>query len=168
MVIKTSRATFPIAEIQRCIIHQLRNCFKYVSYKHLKEFSIDFKAVYQAASEEIARDKFEEVRNKWESAYPFAIKSWENNWDVLSPFYKYPEEIRKIMYTTNIIEGFHRQLRKVTKSKSIFPSDESLEKMLFLVAKNVMKKWTLRYRNWDMVLNQLMIMYPERVEKFIR
>ncbi|CCJ34717.1 IS256 family transposase [Caloramator australicus] len=161
-------ATFPKAEIQRCIIHQLRNCFKYVSYKHLKEFSKDFKAVYQAASEEIARDKFEEVKKKWQSSYPFAIKSWENNWEVLIPFYKFPEEIRKIMYTTNIIEGFHRQLRKVTKSKAIFPNDESLEKMLFLVAKNVMKKWTQRYKNWDMVLNQLMIMYPERVEKFIK
>ncbi len=87
------QATFPKAEIQRCIIHQLRNCFKYVSYKLLKEFSRDFKAVYQAASEEIARDKFEDLRKKWESEYPFAIKSWDNNWDILSPFYKYPEEV---------------------------------------------------------------------------
>ncbi|SHF42624.1 Transposase, Mutator family, partial [Caloramator proteoclasticus DSM 10124] len=151
------QAAFPNSEIQRCVIHQLRNCFKYVSYKHLKEFSKDFKAVYQAPNEEIAREEFEKLKSKWQGQYPYAIKSWENNWDVLSPFYKFPNEIRKIMYTTNIIEGFHRQLRKVTKSKTIFPSDESLEKMLYLVSMNVVKKWTQRYKNWDMVLNQLLI-----------
>ncbi|GFR36100.1 IS256 family transposase [Thermobrachium celere] len=161
------QAAFPNSEIQRCVIHQLRNCFKYVSYKHLKEFSRDFKSVYQAPNEEIAKDEFEKLKNKWQSHYPYAIKSWESNWDVLSPFYKFPSEIRKIMYTTNIIEGFHRQLRKVTKSKTIFPSDESLEKMLYLVSMNVIKKWTQRYNNWDMVLNQLLIMYPGRLEKYI-
>ena len=161
------QAAFPNSEIQRCIIHQLRNCFKYVSYKHLKEFSKDFKPVYQAANEEIARDEFEKLKSKWQNTYPYAIKSWENNWDVLSPFYKFPNEVRKIMYTTNIIEGFHRQLRKVTKSKTIFPSDEALEKMLYLVSMNVLKKWTVRYKNWDIVLNQLIIMYPGRLEQYL-
>jgi len=156
-------ATFPNAEIQRCIIHQLRNSFKYVSYKDLKAFSKDFKTVYTAPGEEAALDNFVEVKNKWGKHYPFAFKNWENNWDVLSPFYKYPNEIRKIIYTTNIIEGVNRQFRKVTKTKSVFPSDASLEKILFLAAKNVMKKWTQRYRNWDQVLNQLMIMYEDRV-----
>ncbi|ABY93182.1 Transposase and inactivated derivatives-like protein [Thermoanaerobacter sp. X514] len=88
-------------------------------------------------------------------------------WNVLSPFYKFPNEVRKIMYTTNIIEGFHRQLRKVTKSKTIFPSDEALEKMLYLVSMNVLKKWTVRYKNWDIVLNQLIIMYSGRLEKYL-
>ena len=156
-------ATFPNAEIQRCIIHQLRNSFKNVSYKDLKAFSKDFKTVYTAPGEEAALDNFVEVKNKWGKHYPFAFKNWENNWDVLSPFYKYPNEIRKIIYTTNIIEGVNRQFRKVTKTKSVFPSDASLEKILFLAAKNVMKKWTQRYRNWDQVLNQLMIMYEDRV-----
>jgi putative transposase len=99
--------------------------------------------------------------------YPYALKSWETNWDVLSTFFKYPDEIRKIIYTTNIIEGLHRQFRKVTKSKSVFPSDAALEKMLYLATKNIMTKWTQRYRNWDMVLNQLLIMFPGQLEQYI-
>lgn len=160
-------AAFPKSEIQRCIIHQLRNSFKYVSYKDLKAFSKDFRQVYTAASEEIAMEKLYEVKEKWEKQYPFAIRSWENNWDVLSPFYKFPDEVRKIIYTTNIIEGLHRQFRKVTKSKTMFPSDQSLEKMLYLASINVMSKWTHRYRNWDRVLSQLLIMYEGRLEQHL-
>lgn len=161
-------AAYPKAEIQRCIIHQLRNSFKYVSYKDVKAFSKDFKDVYHAINEETAMEKLYELKAKWGKDYPFAIRSWENNWDVLSPFYKFPEEVRKIIYTTNIIEGLHRQYRKVTKSKTMFPSDTSLEKMLYLASKNVMQKWTQRYKNWDRVLSQLMIQYPERLEVCIR
>ncbi|QCX33447.1 IS256 family transposase [Caloramator sp. E03] len=157
------QAAYPKSEIQRCIIHQLRNSFKYVSYKHLKEFTKDFKNVYNALNEEVAKEKLKEVEQKWGSQYPYAIKSWENNWDVISPFFKFPDEIRKIMYTTNIIESLHRQFRKVTKTKTIFPTDLSLEKMLYLSVKNIDKKWTQRYRNWDMVINQLMIIYPGRI-----
>lgn len=160
-------AAFPKAEIQRCIIHQLRNSFKYVSYKDLKAFSKDFKVVYSAAGEEAALDKLYELKDKWGRQYPYAFRSWESNWDVLSPFYKFPEPVRKIIYTTNIIEGLHRQFRKVTKTKSVFPSDSSLEKMLYLASMNVMKKWTQRYRNWDQVLSQLMILYEERLEPFV-
>ena len=160
-------AVYPKAYIQRCIIHQLRNSFKYVSYKHLKEFSKDFKAVYKAPSEEAALEALYEVKDKWGKQYPYALKSWETNWDVLSTFFKYPDEIRKIIYTTNIIEGLHRQFRKVTKSKSVFPSDAALEKMLYLATKNIMTKWTQRYRNWDMVLNQLLIMFPDQLEQYI-
>ena len=160
-------AVYPKAYIQRCIIHQLRNSFKYVSYKHLKEFSKDFKAVYKAPSEEAALEALYEVKDKWANQYPYALKSWETNWDVLSTFFKYPDEIRKIIYTTNIIEGLHRQFRKVTKSKSVFPSDAALEKMLYLAIKNIMTKWTQRYRNWDMVLNQLLIMFPDQLEQYI-
>ncbi|MGI6704501.1 MAG: IS256 family transposase [Clostridia bacterium] len=160
-------AVYPKAYIQRCIIHQLRNSFKYVSYKHLKEFSKDFKAVYKAPSEEAALEALYEVKDKWGKQYPYALKSWETNWDVLSTFFKYPDDIRKIIYTTNIIEGLHRQFRKVTKSKSVFPSDAALEKMLYLATKNIMTKWTQRYRNWDMVLNQLLIMFPDQLEQYI-
>jgi len=160
-------AAFPKAEIQRCIIHQLRNSFKYVFYKDLKAFSNDIKNVYTAASEESALDALCELKNKWGLQYPYAFRSWESNWEVLSPFYKFPEEIRKIIYTTNIIEGLHRQFRKVTKTKSVFPSDSSLEKMLYLASMNVMKKWTQRYRNWDQVLSQLMIMFQGRLEQYL-
>ncbi|HPA54503.1 MAG TPA: IS256 family transposase [Bacillota bacterium] len=160
-------AAFPKSEIQRCVIHQLRNSFKYVSYKDLKAFSKDFKVVYSAPSEEAAMENLIDLKSKWGKQYPYAFRSWENNWDVLSPFYKYPNEVRKIIYTTNIIEGVNRQFRKVTKTKSVFPSDASLEKMLFLATKNVIKKWTQRYRNWDQVLSQLMIMYEDRLLSYL-
>jgi len=160
-------AAFPKSEVQRCIIHQLRNSFKYVSYKDIKAFSKDFKEVYRAINEEIALEKFCELKEKWEKSYPFAIRSWERNWDVLTPFFKFPEEIRKITYTTNIIEALHRQYRKVTKSKTMFPSDSSLEKILYLASMNVMKKWTQRYKNWDKVLSQLLIQYPGRLESYL-
>lgn len=161
------QTAYPKAEIQRCIIHQLRNSFKYVSYKHLKEFARDFKAVYTAATEEIALSKLEEVKENWGKQNPYATKNWEANWDVLSPFFKYPEEIRRIIYTTNIIESLHRQFRKVTKSKTVFPSDSALEKMLYLSSRNVMKKWTQRYKNWDQVLNHLLIMFEEQITPYI-
>ena len=141
------QVAYPNAEIQRCIIHQLRNSFKYVSYKDLREFANDFKEVYKAVNEEEGYQKLLNLEEKWGKKYPYAIKSWDMNWDVLSPFFKYPIEIRKIMYTTNIIEGLHRQFRKVTKTKSVFPTDLSLEKMLYLASQNAMKKWTQRYRN---------------------
>lgn len=160
-------AVYPKAEIQRCIIHQLRNTFKFVSYKDLKEFSKDFKEVYKAVNEEVALDKLSKIEEKWGRKYPYAIKSWRTNWDVLSPFFKYPQEIRTVMYTTNIIEGVHRQFRKVTKTKSIFPTDQALEKMLYLASQMVLKKWTQRYRNWDSILNQIIIFFEERVEQYL-
>ncbi|MCT4564034.1 MAG: IS256 family transposase [Maledivibacter sp.] len=162
------QASFPKSEIQRCIIHQLRYSFKYVNYKDRKSFSKDFKEVYTAVNEESAYEKLMELEEKWGKKYPYAIKSWESNWDILSPFFKFPLEIRRIMYTTNIIEGLHRQFRKVTKTKSVFPSDQSLEKMLYLASQNIMRKWTLRYRNWDVVLNQLMIFYSERLSPYVK
>jgi transposase-like protein len=110
-------AAFPKSEIQRCIIHQLRNSFKYISYKDLKAFARDFKTVYTSANKEIALNRLDDLKNKWGKEYPYAFKSWERNWDVLSLFYKFPEQIRKVIYTTNIIEGLNRQFRKVTKKK---------------------------------------------------
>lgn len=159
---------YPKAEIQRCIIHQLRNSFKFVYYKDSKEFARDFKEMYSSPSEDLALFKFEQIEEKWGKKYPHAISSWRNNWDVISPFFKYPQEIRKIMYTTNIIEGLHRQYRKVTKSKTIFPTDISLQKMLYLATQNIVKKWTQRYRNWDTVLNQLMILFGERINEHLK
>lgn len=160
-------AVYPQAEVQRCIIHMLRNSFKYVSYKDLKKFSADFKAVYKAPTEEAALTELEQVKEVWGKKYPYAISNWEMNWDVVRPFFQFSEDIRRIMYTTNIIEGVNRQFRKATKTKSIFTNDTSLEKMLYLVSCNVKKKWTQRYRNWDLVLSQLTILYGERINQYL-
>ncbi len=160
-------AVYPYAQTQRCIIHMLRNSFKYVSYKDLRPFASDFKAVYKASSEEVALKELEDVKEKWGKKYPYAISNWETNWDVISPFFQFSDDIRRIMYTTNIIEGVNRQFRKVTKTKSVFPNDTSLEKMLYLASVNVMKKWKMRYRNWDLVLSQLNLLYDDRLSSYL-
>lgn len=152
------QAVYPFAGIQRCIIHQIRSSTKYVSYKHIKEFVADLKRIYTSINEETAMERLIEFKDKWGKEYPSSVRSWEENWDILATFFAYPPEIRKIIYTTNIIEGLHRQFRKVTKTKSIFPNDDSLRKMLYLAAQNITKKWTMRYRNWDMILSQLEIL----------
>ena len=161
------QAVFPSAQVQRCVIHMLRNSFKYINYSDLKKFSADFKNVYNAPNESIALDELEIVREKWGKKYPYAISNWENNWEDVNSFFQFPDEIRRIMYTTNIIEGLNRQYRKVTKTKSVFPSDTSLEKMLYLASRNITQKWTQRYRNWDQVLGQLIILYEERLTPYL-
>ena len=133
-------AIFPKTEIQNCIIHQLRNSGKYVSYKDVKELMNDLKAVYIAPDEKSALDALEGFGNKWDKKYPKISKSWKDNWLNLSTYFKYPQEIRKPIYTTNAIEGFNRQLRKVTKAKSVFPTDDSLFKMLYLAMIDITKK----------------------------
>lgn len=155
-------AVYPRAGIQRCIIHQIRNSMKYVNYKHMKAFAADLKAIYTGVTEEEAFEKMLECKEKWGKKYPAAIKSWEDNWDILSTFFAYPPAIRGIIYTTNIIEGLNRQFRKVTKTKSVFPNDEALRKMLYLASKNIVKRWTIRYRDWEMVLNHLAILFEDR------
>jgi transposase-like protein len=125
-------AVFPNAEIQRCIIHQIRYSTRFVSYKDIKPFMSDLKLVYQAATEDVALQQLDTLENKWGKKYPSSIRSWQNNWADLSTYFKYPPELRKLIYTTNAIENFNRQLRKVTKSKSIFPTDDALFKMLYL------------------------------------
>ncbi|MBS4198256.1 IS256 family transposase [Bacillus sp. FJAT-49732] len=152
------QAVYPFAGIQRCIIHQIRSSTKYVSYKHLKEFVADLKLIYTSINEESGMERLKEFKEKWGKEYPTAVKSWEENWDILATFFAYPPEIRKIIYTTNVIEGLHRQFRKVTKTKSIFPNDDSLRKMLYLASQNITKKWKMRYRNWDIILSQLEIL----------
>lgn len=155
-------AAYPKAGIQRCIIHQIRASMRYVNYKHAKAFAGDLKEVYTSVTEESALEKLMSFKEKWGQKYPAAIKSWEDNWDMLSTFYAYPPSIRKIIYTTNIIEGLHRQFRKVTKTKAVFPNDDALRKMLFLASNNIVKKWTQRYRDWDMVLNHLALLFEDR------
>lgn len=157
------QAVYPQAQIQRCIIHMLRNSFQYVDYKDIKKFSSDFKAVYNTPAEEAALAELEGVKETWGKKYPYAISNWED----VSSFFQFSDEIRRIMYTTNIIEGLDRQYLKVTKTKSVFPSDSALEKMLYLASGNVIKKWTQRYRNWDQVLNQLIVLYGERLTKYL-
>ena len=161
------QAVSPSAQVQRCVIHMLRNSFKYINYADLKKFSADFKNVYNAPNESIALDELEIVREKWGKKYPYAINNWENNWEDVNSFFQFPDEIRRIMYTTNIIEGLNRQYRKVTKTKSVFPSDTSLEKMLYLASGNITQKWTQRYRNWDQVIGQLIILYEERLTPYL-
>ena len=160
-------AVFPQAQIQRCVIHMLRNSFKYVSYKDLRKFASDFKNVYNAPTESMALTELEQVKEIWGKKYPYAISNWENNWEDVNSFFQFSDEIRRIMYTTNIIEGVNRQYRKVTKTKSVFPSDASLEKMLYLASRNITQKWTQRYRNWDQVLSQLTILYNDRLMQYL-
>ena len=160
-------AVYPQAQIQRCVIHMLRNSFKYVNYQDLKKFSSDFKAVYNAPTEAAALSELETVRDRWGKKYPCAISSWEKNREDVSSFFQFSDDIRRIMYTTNIIEGLNRQYRKVTKTKSVFPSDTALEKILYLASENVVKKWTQRYRNWDQVLSQLILLYGERITQYL-
>ena len=155
-------AAFPQAQIQRCIVHQIRSSTRYVSYKDIKVFVQELKTVYSAVSETLALDNLLAMKGKWGAKYPSAIRSWENNWHCLSTFFAYPPEVRKIIYTTNCIESLHRQFRKVTKTKAVFPTDQSLLKMLWLAQDNIQKKWTQRHRNWDLVLAQLQVLFAEQ------
>ncbi len=155
-------AVYPQAQIQRCIIHQIRSSTRYVSYKDIKALMADLKLVYKAVTEDEALEHLMAFREKWGKQYPSCVKSWEENWDILSTFFAYPAEIRRIIYTTNIIEGLNRQFRQITKNKPSFTSDDSLRKMLYLASKKIVEHWTSRCRNWDMVLSQLNLMFSER------
>jgi putative transposase len=161
-------ACYPKTEIQKCIIHQIRNSTRYVSYKDLKKVTADLKPIYKAVSEEMALVELDRFEEAWGSKYPLILRSWRNNWDELATFFKYPAEIRKLIYTTNIIESYHRQLRKVTKGKSIFPTDEALLKMLYLATMDVTRKWTGRVQNWGQMLLQLSVFYPDRIGQHLR
>ena len=155
-------SVYPKAQIQRCIIHQIRSSTKFVSYKDIKKLMSDLKAVYQAINEEEALNNLMKFKETWGKTYPSCVKSWEENWDILSTFFAYPAEVRKIIYTTNIIEGLNRQFRSITKTKPSFTNDDSLRKMLYLASKKIVEHWTSRCRNWDQVLNQLDIMFSEQ------
>ena len=156
-------AVFPKAEIQRCIVHQVRYSTKFVNYKDLKPFVKDLKEIYQASTEDLALENLDQFEEKWGKKYPSSVASWRNNWSQLSTFFKYPVEIRKIIYTTNSIENFNRQLRKVTKAKTIFPTDDSLFKVLYLAMCDITEKWTGAGWNWGQTLDQLCIHFGDRI-----
>ena len=156
-------AVFPKAEIQRCIVHQVRYSTKFVNYKDLKPFVKDLKEIYQASTENLALENLDQFEEKWGKKYPSSVASWRNNWSQLSTFFKYPVEIRKIIYTTNSIENFNRQLRKVTKAKTIFPTDDSLFKVLYLAMCDITDKWTGAGWNWGQTLDQLCIHFSDRI-----
>jgi putative transposase len=158
-------ATFPFAKIQRCIIHQIRSSMKYIPYKDRKTFVADLKGIYKAVNEEVAIENLLLLKDKWSNKYPNAVKSWEDNWDNLSTFFAFPDNIRRIIYTTNVIESLNSQFRKVTKTKLIFPNDDSLLKMLYLAVERVAKKWVRNYPDWDLVINQLNIVFSDILSK---
>jgi putative transposase len=157
-------SVFPKTEIQTCIVHQIRNSLKYVASKDQKKFMADLKLVYRADTKEIAELELDKLAEKWESKYPIVIKSWRNNWDRLSTYFQFTKPIRKIIYTTNAIEGFHRQIRKVTKTKGAFPNDEALLKLIYLATRNIMKKWTSPIHNWAITVQQLSIIFDGRLK----
>jgi putative transposase len=156
-------AVFPDTEIQRCIIHQIRNSLRYVSWKDRKAFVRDLKQVYQAANREAAEANLVDLGEKWGEKYAIAVRSWENNWEELATFFDYPAEIRRLIYTTNPIEGYNRQLRKVTKNKASFPTQEAVRKLLYLANINILKKWTRPVFDWPKILNQLAIRFEARL-----
>lgn len=156
-------AVYPKAEIQKCVIHHIRNSTKFVSYKDLKELMRDLKTVYKASTEQLAMIQLDEFEEKWKNKYPSCVSSWRNNWAELSTYFKYPQEVRTLIYTTNAMENFNRQLRKVTKSKSIFPNDYALVKSLYLAMADASQKWTSRMREWDKIKSQLNIFFEGRI-----
>ena len=161
--VEAINAVYPKAEVQRCIIHQIRSSTKYVSYKDVKAFTADLKPVYKAPTEQAALEALNECEEKWGKKYPLAVKSWRVNWDEIATMFKYPKEIRTIIYTTNAIENFNRQLRKVTKTKGAFVSDDALMKQLYLTTMQITDKWTMAIRDWGTILANLLIYFGDRV-----
>lgn len=160
-------AIFPQTEVQLCIVHQIRNSIRYVVSKEQKEFAKDLKLIYQAPTKEVAEEELLKLDDKWGKKYPLVINSWNNKWENLSVFFKYPAEIRKTIYTTNIIESVHRQFRKLTKTKGAFPNENSLLKLLYLGIQNASKKWSMPVRNWSLTISQLAIFFEGRLDKYL-
>lgn len=156
-------AVFPQTVVQRCVVHQIRNTLRYVSWKDRKDFMVDLKGVYQAATRQAAEAALAELQIKWGDRYPIAIRSWENNWPELSAYFDYPREIARLIYTTNAIESFYRQMRKVVKTKASYPDGNALLKQLFLAANHASKKWTMPIPSWHQILNQLLIRFEGRI-----
>ena len=161
-------AIFPKAEVQLCIVHQIRNSIKYVASKDQKEFAKDLKLIYQAPTKELAEEELLKLDEKWGKKYSLVINSWQSKWENLSVYFKYPEDIRRIIYTTNIIESVHRQFRKLTKTKGAFPNETALTKLLYLGIKNAQKKWTMPIRNWSLTLSQLAIFFEGRLDTYLK
>ena len=155
-------ALFPQTIVQRCVIHQIRNTLRYVTWSDQKEFMKDLKTVYQAKTREEGETNLLNLAETWGDKYPAAIRSWENNWTELSTFFDYPAQIRRLIYTTNAIEGYNRQLRKVTKTTSVFPTPKSIRKLLYLAHVDIQKKWSMPIANWAKIRNQLAIRFEGR------
>ncbi len=155
-------AIFPKTKVQRCVIHQIRTSLKYVVWKDRKAFTTDLKTVYQASIREEAEANLLKLEETWGGKYGAAIKSWQNNWEELATFFEFPKEIRRLIYTTNTVEGYHRQLRKVIKNKSSFPTPQAVRKLLYLATMDITKKWTAPLQNWPKILNQLVIRFEDR------
>ena len=155
-------AAFPETEYQRCIVHQVRNTLKYVAYKDMKPFANDLKGIYLAPDEKTGYEELEKVKSKWEQIYPNVMKSWEVNWDVLSPIFKFSKDVRKVIYTTNAIESLNSTYKKLNSQRSVFPSDKALLKSLYLASSEATKKWTQPLRNWGKVYGEFSIMYEGR------
>ena len=156
-------AAFPKTEVQLCVVHQIRNSIKYVGSKNQKEFMVDLKTVYQAATNELAEFNLLQLEEKWGEKYPMVIKSWQTNWDNLTTYFKYSQDVRRLIYTTNPIEGFHRQVRKYTKTKGAFTSENALFKLVFCAIMNISKKWNQPIQNWALTASQLDIYFPHRL-----
>jgi len=156
-------ALFPKTEVQLCIVHMVRNSLRFVSWKNRKNVAADLKAIYQAATEDEASMRLDEFGEKWNDRYPTISKSWRANWPRLIPFFDYPAEIRRIIYTTNAIESLNSTLKKTIKNRASFPNDEAAVKLLYLSLKNIMKKWTMPVRNWGTALNQFAVLYDDRM-----
>ena len=156
-------SVFPKTQVQKCIVHQIRNSLRYIASKDQKEFMRDLKLVYRAATKELAEDALLNLDEKWGQKYPVVLQSWHNNWEELSQYFQYTAPIRKIIYTTNAVEGFHRQVRKVTKTKGAFTSDMSLLKLVYLATMNIQKKWTSPLSNWGLTVQQLYIKFGDRI-----
>jgi len=157
------QAVFPNTVIQRCVIHQIRNSLKYVSWKDRKAFMSDLRQVYGAPTREAAETGLLHLSEVWSGRYAVAVRSWESNWEDLSTFFDFPSEIRRLIYTTNTVEGYNRQLRKIVKTKGAFPSGEAARKLLFLANRDITKKWTAPIYNWALILNQLVIRFEQRL-----
>lgn len=159
-------AVYPNCRVQRCIIHQIRNSMKFIPEKFRKEFIKDLKKIYQAINEQTALAALDELDEKWGKKYPLTLKSWRTNWESLSVMFEFPQEIRKAIYTTNAVEALHRQFRKVTKTRTIFPHDDALLKILYLAYNDLVKKWTT-LRDWRLMVTQLCIIFGDRFEKYL-
>lgn len=161
------KSVYPDTKIQRCIVHIIRNCTRYVNYKDRKSFCADMKPIYRAVNEEDSLESLVEFEETWGKKYPYAVKVWQNNWDGIKTMFEYSPEIRKVIYTTNAIEGFNNGVKRITKTKSSFVSDESLFKLLYLVSQDITKKWTMPIQNWSLIFNQFLIYFEDRLEKFL-
>ena len=156
-------AMYPKTEVQLCVIHQIRNTLKYINWKHSRELLIDLKAVYRASSKELAEHNLQEFEKKWGKKYPKAVEGWQRNWERLSHYFKYPIPIRKLVYTTNTVEGYHRMVRSVTKSKGAFTSDMAILKLVYLATINFQHRWKNKILGWPTLLNQLSIYFEDRI-----